>query len=146
MAAALAAALPGSLDGAAAALALPVQKDAEGHRLMMAMTKPRKARKGEDADVVHWHDDMERRLRLQEYCKRDVEVERLLFLRLPSLSADEQILWQLDQEINKRGFHVDLDLAEAARKIVLEEQAAIDADVAVLTGGKVGIVASAWLP
>ena len=73
------------------------------------MTKPRKARRGEDPNVVHWHDDMERRLRLQEYCRRDVEVERELYRRLPPLSPDEQKLWELDAAINARGFFVDLE-------------------------------------
>ena len=137
LAAALANALPGALDAAAAALGLPVRKDAEGHRLMMQMAKPRKARKGEAANAVYWHDDMERRLRLQAYCARDVEVERQLFKRLPPLSAEEQKLWVLDATINSRGFFVDLQLAQAAQKIALAEQAAIDAEITTLTGGQI---------
>jgi hypothetical protein len=39
MAMALASALPGALDKAAAALGLAIRKDAEGHRLMLAMAK-----------------------------------------------------------------------------------------------------------
>jgi DNA polymerase len=66
MAAASANALPASLDAAAAALSLPVRKDAEGHRLMMQMSRPRRARKGEDPNAIHWYDDPERRARLQE--------------------------------------------------------------------------------
>jgi DNA polymerase bacteriophage-type len=116
MAAALANALPGALDAAAAALGLSHRKDAEGHRLMMQMAKPRRARRGEDPDAIHWHDDLERRLRLHCYCARDVEVERELYRRLPPLSADEQKLWEMDATINARGFFVDLELAEAARK------------------------------
>ena len=137
MARALASALPGSLEGAAAALGLPIEKDREGYRLMMQMAKPRKARKGEDPNVIHWHDDPERRLRLAEYCKRDVELERLLYRRLPPLSVDEQILWVLDAKINVHGFHVDLELAEAARSIVHAEQEAIDRELTKITDGKV---------
>ncbi len=137
MAMALANALPGSLDGAAMALGLPVRKDAEGHRLMMQMAKPRKPRKGEDPNGVYWHDDLDRRLRLQEYCKRDAEVERELYRRLPPLSPDEQKLWELDALINKRGFCIDLRLAEATLEITRAEQAAIDAELAELTDGRV---------
>jgi DNA polymerase len=137
MAAALASALPGALDAAAAALGLAVRKDAEGHRLMMQMARPRKPRKGEDPSLIYWHDDLEHRLRLQEYCKRDVEVERELYRRLPPLSDDEQRLWVLDATINQRGFYVDLELAEATRKIVRAEEEAIDAEVAEITGGRV---------
>jgi DNA polymerase len=89
LAMALANALPGSLDAAAAALGLPFRKDREGHRLMLQMSKPRRARRGEDPDVIHWHDDFERRVRLQEYCRQDVRVERELYRRLPPLSPDE---------------------------------------------------------
>ena len=137
MAAALANALPGSLEGAAAALNLPKLKDADGHRLMMQMAKPRRPRKGEDPGLIYWHDDMERRLRLQQYCATDVAVERELFKRLPPLSPEEQALWQLDATVNMRGFHVDRALAEAARQIVETEQQNIKMKITELTGGAV---------
>jgi DNA polymerase bacteriophage-type len=137
MAMALANALPASLGGAAEALGLALQKDAEGHRLMMQMAKPRRARKGENPNAIYWHDDPERHARLRDYCRRDVEVERELLRRLRPLSNDEQLLWQLDALINKRGFRIDFELAVAAQNIVREEQAAIDGEIAALTGGKV---------
>jgi AAA domain/DNA polymerase family A/Toprim domain/CHC2 zinc finger len=137
MARALAAALPGRLDAAAAALGIEIRKDTAGHRLMMAMSKPRRARQGEDKSIVHWHDDPERRRRLADYCKRDVEVERELYRRLPPLSEQEQRLWELDAIINARGFAVDRELAEATRATVVAEQAAIDVEIADLTGGAV---------
>src|SRR5262249_11039351 len=112
--------------GSAGALARPVQKEAEGHRLMLHMSKPRRPRKGEDPNGIYWHDDMERRLRLQAYCRRDVEVERELYKRLPPLSDAEQAVWQLDAEINRRGFHVDRALAIAARAVVEIEQTIIN--------------------
>jgi DNA polymerase len=112
---ALAAALPGSLEGSAAALDLPVQKDAEGHRLMLQMSKPRKPRRNEDPNQIYWHDDMDKRLRLYDYCKCDVEVERQLYRRLPPLSDAEQGIWILDAKINHYGFHVDRALAIAAQ-------------------------------
>jgi DNA polymerase len=137
MAMALANALPGSLEGAAAALGLPIEKDSDGYRLMLQMAKPRRPRKGENPDLIYWHDDLGRRLRLREYCCRDVEIERELYKRLSPLSADEQKLWELDAKINARGFYVDLQLAEATRKIVCEEEKAINAEIAELTGGKI---------
>jgi DNA polymerase len=89
LAAALAAALPGALDAAAAALGLPIKKDADGHRLMLAMSKPRKPKKEEDPTLVYWHEDSERRARLAEYCARDVDVERALYAKLPPLSSKQ---------------------------------------------------------
>jgi DNA polymerase len=117
MATALANALPAALDAAAEAFDLQTRKDTEGHRLMQQMSRPRRARKGEDPNAIHWHDDPARRARLHEYCRRDVEVERQLFRRLPPLSEAEQTLWILDQGINRRGFAIDLKLAEAAQRM-----------------------------
>ena len=53
------------------------------------------------------------------------------------LSPEEQALWVLDAEINARGFHVDVELARAAQKIVRQEQAAIDAEIPELTNGAI---------
>ncbi len=134
---ALASAYPASLEDATEALGLSFQKDLEGRRVMLQMAKPRRPRKGENRDRIYWYDDPERRVRLSDYCKRDVEVERQLYKRLPPLSPDEQALWILDAEINRRGFHVDLELALAAQKLVHAEQEAIDAEITSLTDGRV---------
>jgi DNA polymerase len=140
-AAALANALPGALDKVAPALGLPFRKDAEGHRLMLAMSKPRKPRPGEDPAGIYWHDDPDKLRRLIAYNVRDVETERALYRRVPPLSDAEQILWQLDSAINRRGFHVDVPLAEAARKIVRERRSAINHELAELTGGRITSIA-----
>ncbi len=116
MALALAAALPGALEKAAAALDLSQRKDFAGHRLMQQMSQPRRPRKDEDPNKTYWVDDPESLERLGAYCCRDVEVERQLYTRLPPLSHGEQQLWILHQIINHRGFHVDRALAEAARR------------------------------
>ena len=70
-----------------------------------------------DPNQVVWFDDPDRLGRLYEYCRQDVETERELFTRLQPLSPSEQALWVLDATINQRGFCIDRDLAEAARKI-----------------------------
>src|SRR5262245_52681585 len=49
---ALASALPGALDGAAAALGLPFQKDREGYKLMRKMSRPLPRRKADPPDLV----------------------------------------------------------------------------------------------
>ena len=56
--------LPARLSAAADALELAERKDADGERLMHQMSKPRRARQGEDPDQVHWFDDAERLQRL----------------------------------------------------------------------------------
>ena len=89
MAMSLAVGLPARLSAAAEALELANRKDVAGERLMLQMSKPRKARKDEDAAGVFWFDDPERLQRLYSYCKQDVETERELYDRLPALSSSE---------------------------------------------------------
>src|SRR5262249_47416607 len=103
-------------------------------------SKPRKARKDEDTDRVHWFDDDDRLQRLYEYCKQDVEVERELFNRLPQLPLAEQQLWQLNYQINVRGFYIDRAFAEAARKIAEAAAPEIDQEIAELTSGAISSI------
>ena len=119
------------------ALELEHRKDAAGERLMHQMSKPRKPRKGEDPAGTYWFDDPERLQRLHDYCKQDIEVERELHDRLPPLSATEQALWVLSCRINERGFRVDRQFAEAARRIARAAAPEIDAELAEITGGAV---------
>jgi DNA polymerase len=119
------------------ALELTYQKDREGYLLMRRMTRPRRARKNEDRNQVHWVDSPEQRERLHRYCMHDVQVERALFYRLPPLSPAEQQLWALDAVVNERGFCVDLALAQAARDVARKEQAAIDAEITRHTDGEI---------
>src|SRR5262245_27752553 len=134
---ALASALPPALEKAATALELPFRKDRDGHRLMLQMSRPRRPRKGEDPEQVHWIDGAEQRQCLHQYCARDVELERALFHRLPSLSDFEQALWVLDAFINQRGFAIDRTLAIAARALAQHEQRAIDAEIAATHKGHI---------
>jgi DNA polymerase len=136
MAMALASAMPGALESVAAILGLP-PKDAEGAKLMKRMARPRRHRKGEDPDQIYWVDGPDLREQLHQYCKQDVELTRAIFRRLPTLSAAEQELWELDALINERGFAVDVALTLAARAVAREESAGINAEIAKLTGGAI---------
>jgi Toprim domain-containing protein/CHC2-type zinc finger protein len=127
MSLALAAALPGALESAAAVLDLPYQKDREGRGVMLRLSKLATDEEPETEDLR----------RLYQYCRRDVDVARALYQRLPALCASEQVMWALDARINARGFHVDRALAIAAQQIVRTEQTSIDAEVATLTKGTV---------
>lgn len=134
MARARALALPGSLEEAAQALRLPVQKDMEGRRLMLQMARPRK--KHEDGRLEWWEDEVKRE-RLFSYCKQDVITERVLHLALPPLSDEERRTWLLDWKINQRGVMLDIPAVTAARALVEEEGKALSAEVKRLTNGKV---------
>ena len=134
MAMAYAMGLPGSLDGAAAALGIEQRKDAKGSRVMMQLAKPRKV--DEDGSVTWWDDPTKLQI-LYDYCKQDVEVERALHKRLRELSEDEQQLWFLDQRINARGIKVDLPAIERATALVGSEKARLDQAMRDTTGNVV---------
>jgi DNA polymerase len=136
-AAGLAFALPASLDAMASALTLPVRKDLIGHRNMLAMSRPRQARVDEDRDVVHWHDDAERRALLHGYCRQDVATERALYKRIGFLSPEEQAHWVIDARINDRGVPIDRRLLESAIKIVDAARRELAAEIAGITRGVV---------
>ena len=101
------------------------------------MSKPRRARQDEHPADVHWFEDADRRQRLFDYCRQDVEVERELHSRLPPLSTVEHAVWVLSSQINRRGFHVDRPFAEAARRIAQDAAPEIDAELAEFTDGAV---------
>ncbi|ASD51940.1 DNA polymerase [Pseudomonas phage PspYZU01] len=130
-------ALPRDLAGASRALGLDVQKDDEGKRLMQQMAKPRKARKGEDPDLIYWHDDREKRVRLGAYCVRDTEVERRLDEVISPISPDERRLWLLDFKTNMKGIQVDVKLAKRAQAVMDVVAQGYDKEMQELTGGAV---------
>ena len=125
--------LPRTLDGAASALALPLQKDAEGARLMLQMCKPRRT---SDGSLAWWQDET-RLARLGEYCVRDVDVERLIDGAIPELSAFESDVWRLTETINDRGVAVDMPALDDLSRLVLEVGATVNVQIAVATGGAV---------
>jgi DNA polymerase len=130
-------ALPGGLDKAVAALGLPVQKDAEGYKLMRKMSQPLPKPKRNASNAIRWHDTPESRAQLAEYCKRDVLVERTLFRALPPMSQIEQEHWELDAVINERGFYANIALAMAARDLACDERLQLNAEIADLTDGEI---------
>ncbi|MER9685870.1 DNA polymerase [Mesorhizobium sp. M0139] len=132
MAMAYSLALPGSLENAAPAAGLDMAKDKHGHRLMMQMARPRKT----EPELIWWNEP-EKIVRLIEYCKQDVAVERALEKRLRPLSVSELALWHLDQKINDRGVLVDETLALAAKGIVKQAQADLDVRMRALTDNEV---------
>lgn len=127
-------ALPRKLEGAAKVLRLPVQKDMEGNRLGLKWAKPRKPSKHNPATR---HSSPEEYERVCAYCVTDVDVEVELFLRCPPLTPTERQIWELDQEINLRGFEVDRPLVDTILKMIAEETKALHAETKAVTGGEV---------
>jgi DNA polymerase len=126
--------LPASLEQLGKVLKVPVQKDKEGHRLMLKMCRPKKIH----ADGrIEWHEDPAELARLADYCDRDVESECAVDGVLPQLSLRERAVWTLDQHVNDRGFAVDLPKVRAALDAVGEARRRADRRIWELTNGAV---------
>jgi DNA polymerase len=130
---AMAMSLPASLEMGAAALGITMQKDMQGSRLAIQMSKPRRM---EGARPIWW-DDEERLNKLYAYCKQDVRVEQEADRRLVRLRPSERQLWILDQRINDRGVRVDVDLCRQASKIVEAATLKLDKEMSRVTQGEV---------
>lgn len=131
MARAAAMGLPSSLEALGAALNAPIQKDKDGHRLMLKMCRPR------TLEPLTWHENPDEIERLQSYCDRDVEAECEVDAHLPPLSERERRVWELDQRVNDRGVAVDVPLIRAASAAVTTAKKAANDKIWRLTNGAV---------
>jgi len=125
-------ALPRDLERLAKVLGVKNQKDVgEGSAALKALYKPRTPTK--DNPRV-WPGDTATFLRCAEYNKQDVRAERDVSNELPDLPEFEWEIWFVDQEINERGVHIDIDLAEAAMRLAEEAKQEMNQELRVLTG------------
>lgn len=115
--------LPRQLAMVGTVLGLKIQKDIEGHKLMLKHCKPRKPTKKNPATR---HTDLTERLRIREYCRTDVDTEVRVFLKCPPLSEFERRVWLLDQRINHNGFLVDRDLISKTLSMIAVETARLN--------------------
>jgi Mesyanzhinovviridae DNA polymerase I len=141
-------ALPRKLEEAGAALHLDIQKDTEGHKLMMKLSKPRKARKKEreawvasrkkleDMPLLWWEDSTMFGT-LWKYCASDVLSEECLSKALDDLSPRETPNYILDQTMNQRGFKVDMEAVQIALFLIGQEVTVLNAELETLTQGSV---------
>jgi DNA polymerase len=138
-AAALARALPGSLDAVAAALELTVRKTKEGTATMRQLARPRKQTKKEQRDgkPLDFSVTAKELQTLIEYNQIDVAMLTEVVAHAGLLPPAEQAVWHLDQVINERGVHIDVSLLETALAIVHEAEVEIHDQLATLTAGAV---------
>jgi len=140
MAMAYAMGLPGSLEKAAPAMGISEQKDMQGSRIMLQLSKPRSI--DNNGVPIYWNDE-NKFARLVEYGKQDIKVERLLGQRLLKLSEDERKIWLLDQKINDRGVKIDLPSIEKAIQIVDSEKQRLDQEMRTVTKNAVATCTAA---
>lgn len=111
-------AIPAKLVEAAKALGLDAQKDMEGNRIMLQLSKPRKPRKKEVNDWLKtnpsidnmptlWWEDQAKLDRVVEYCQQDLVTQEELYLRLGPLPPQREAEWRFDDMVNERGVPVD---------------------------------------
>jgi len=119
--------LPLGLDPLSRVLELPIQKDMEGHRLMLKMCKP-------DKDGGWSHHTQENLQREAEYCVTDVDSQYSAHLALGGL-GDERRVWLTDQRINQRGILVDVPFVRACIDVLDQVRVPMTAEFKELTGG-----------
>lgn len=123
--------LPMSLDGAAKALRLPIEKDPTGQKLIRRFSIPGKdgSRMLPSDDPIGWEQYI-------SYNRRDVDVEVQLAARLtrnPMPDIEWETYW-LDQRINDTGVRIDTALAAHAMEVDTHHRDACLARAQQLTG------------
>ncbi len=146
--------LPRDLGGAGSALHLSLTKDKRGKDLLRKYTKPKRLTKLDKAlhgeDAILFNEDAEGLAELWEYNKQDVRAEVRLSREVPDLSEREYRLWQVTQEMNRRGVLLDVDLCHAALDLLQQARAKLNQELEELTGiegvkGSQRAVVKAWL-
>lgn len=119
--------LPGALGRAAQALGLPIQKDMDGNAAMKEI-------------MMHpeWTPESHPELfaRVYKYALLDTDVMVALWNATVPMPEQEQRYWQLDLEINTRGFGVDVEAAQGMQEMFDLAHAVIDFELAAATDGK----------
>lgn len=121
---------PQGLDALCQALETSQKKDREGSALMIKMSRPRSFRPD---GTIQWWDSPENIDRLMAYCVRDVLTECEVDKMIPQLTARERAVWEMDQEINDRGIHLDVVSARRAAELVELAKKQADKEMRVLT-------------
>lgn len=130
-------ALPRALGNVCPVLGLQHQKDDEGHRIMLQLSKP-KLDKRAGKHVFNEHDKYAHKFEsLYAYCVKDVEAERDLWMTLRPLAGEELNVWLLDQKINRRGLFIDKEFCEAAAELAELDDEHLNDRLYTLTGGEV---------
>ena len=155
--------LPPSLAKAGEVLALGVQKDAEGVRLMRKFSMPRNPTKtdprwrvdmvfdaaqadaaaaalanGDPRALARWRkvlrEDLADSLAYAGYNETDIATEAEASSVIPDLEGAELAWWQIHEAINHRGVHVDAESIDNAIVIVNEAHERYNSELAALTG------------
>lgn len=111
-------------------------KHTDGKRLILLFCKPRpKNQKLRRATRLTHPEDW---ALFKEYAKSDVSAMRAAHYKMPKVNYPNGVdlaNWHLDQKINDRGFHVDLELVRAAIDVTAAEKIRLKAETVRATDG-----------
>ncbi len=102
--------IPMDLEGAAQVLNLPHQKDTEGSKITLSLSRPNKR--------GYYERGADKLDRVYAYCLRDIDTEVALLDAVGYLPPGERDVWLLDQRINERGVRIDSEFVRAAQRVV----------------------------
>lgn len=130
---------PLALEKLAPAIRLPIEKDTEGRKHTLDMSKPMTKAGAARSGIVYQPGTLDRSPaainRTIVYCRRDVDVEAMAHGRLGYPSAYERRVWELDQKINQRGVRIDQAFVRKAIEVVEKASRRLAAEFEILTGG-----------
>lgn len=120
--------VPMDLEKAAKVFDLPVQKDMEGRRLTLGLSRPDKQGNlpPRTPAII---------ARVGQYCDGDIATQAALHRRIGWLDDGEREVWLMDQRINDRGVRLDMPLVGQMQKIVADATTPLAARFRDLTGG-----------
>lgn len=125
----------GGLDSVLSQSPIPFTKDPRGARLIQKFCKM--APRNHKVDrYTKWNSPKDFH-DFTMYCRQDVRVERELLLWIAKYPMMHQWDWEryaMDQEINDRGAHIDVEMAAGAVEMWEEEKARIIGELEQLTG------------
>lgn len=120
--------MPKDLDTLGQVLGLKTQKDMEGNRLVIGLSKMDKKKR--TAPIIT-PAIIERAV---QYCGTDVEEEVEAHQSLGWLQPGERRYWLLNQRINQRGIRLDLDYISACKKVAEDAAVPLVKEFRELTG------------
>ena len=136
---ALTCSLPGSLEKCGPVVDLDpefLKSAREGKRLMRKFSFPRKPTKRNPATRLHWHDDLAEWEQYLDYNRQDVVAEQAILRRIRRYSPPEHEweMWHIDQEINRAGVPINLDMVRNAIRVYETVLAEFIAEMQEITG------------
>ena len=129
--------LPGGLENVANVLKLEAKKDTTGKALIKYFSAPCKPTKVNGERIRNMpHHAPDKWQQFKDYCKQDVEVERVLRKKLEKfpMPDSEWELWRLDQKINDTGVSLDMTLVKQAIECSNQYEIRLEAEAKTLTG------------